>query len=204
MQALSAAAQGFVLGGSLIIAIGAQNAFVLRQGLARAHIAAVVAFCALADALLIALGVALTGWSAQRLPGLATLLTWGGAAFLTIYGLRAGWRAARAGASLQAAQQAAGSRRAALLQAAAFTLLNPHVYLDTVLLVGGVGSGWPRALQPAFVAGASLASLLWFSALGFAATRLSRWLASARVWRVLDALMGLLMLGLALALMRRH
>jgi len=199
---LLTAAQGFGLGLSLIVAIGAQNAFVLRQGLRREHLLPVLAFCASADALLVAVGVFGAAWMGARLPWLSTGLAWGGALFLCAYGLRALYRAARAGASLQAAQQGAGSRRAALAQAAAFTLLNPHVYLDTVLLLGGVGAQQPSAQQPAFVAGAALASLLWFSALGFAALRLAPWLARPATWRALDALMGLLLLSLGLGLLR--
>lgn len=200
---LLAAAQGFGLGLSLIVAIGAQNAFVLRQGLRREHLLPVLAFCALADALLVALGVFGAAWMGARLPWLSTGLAWGGALFLCAYGLRALWRSARAGASLQAAQQGAGSRGAALAQAAAFTLLNPHVYLDTVLLLGGVGAQQPPELQPAFVGGAALSSLLWFSALGFAALRLAPWLARPATWRALDAGMGLLLLGLGISLVRQ-
>lgn len=200
---LLATAQGFGLGLSLIVAIGAQNAFVLRQGLRREHLAALVAFCALADALLIALGVFGADWLGTHLPGLGSGLAWGGALFLCAYGLRALRRAAQPRTSLQAAEQAAPSRSAALAQAAAFTLLNPHVYLDTVLLVGSVGARQPAALQPAFVIGAGSASLLWFTALGYGAARLAPWLARPSSWRALDAAMGLLLLGLGLGLLRQ-
>ncbi len=195
------AATGFALGGTLIIAIGAQNAFVLRQGLRREHVGAVVAFCALADALLIAAGVVGIGQVLVRLPALALWLTLGGAAFLTVYGLRALLRGAKPG-QLQAAAAGSGTtRRAALAQAAAFTLLNPHVYLDTVLLVGAVGSAQPAALRPWFVAGAAMASVLWFSALGYGARLLAPWFARPGAWRVLDAGVGLTMLLLAALLL---
>lgn len=141
--------QGFALGLGLIVAIGAQNAFVLRQGLRREHVGAVVLFCALADALLIAAGV---------------------------FGMA---------------------------QAAAFTLLNPHVYLDTVLLVGSIGAQQEAPLQPWFVLGASTASALWFGALGLGARWLAPWFAKPRAWQVLDALIGLTMWLLA-ALLVRH
>jgi len=195
--------QGFGLSLALIVAIGAQNAFVLRQGLLGAHVRSVVAFCAGMDALLIAVGVFGAAWLGTRLPGLSSWLRWGGAAFLAGYALLALRRALHPGASLQAARLGASSRRAALAQAAAFTLLNPHVYLDTVLLVGSVGAQQPgRWLQASFVLGASLASLLWFTLLGGLAQRLAPWLARPRVWQGIDAAMALLMLLLALALLR--
>ena len=140
MDALETFATGFVASAALIVAIGAQNAFVLRQGLARAHVGAVVAFCATADALLIALGVAGVGTAIAASPRLATAVTAGGAAFLAAYGLRALRRAASPDALHAAPGEATPTRRAVLAQAAAFTLLNPHVYLDTVLLLGTVGA----------------------------------------------------------------
>lgn len=198
---MTAAATGFALGATLIIAIGAQNAFVLRQGLRREHVGAIVAFCAAADALLMAAGVAGIGRLLQALPGLARALTLGGAVFLAAYGLRALWRALHPQA-LAAGAGARPSRRAALAQAAAFTLLNPHVYLDTVLLVGTVGQAQPAALRGAFVGGAAAASLAWFSALGYGARWLAPWFARPAAWRGLDAAVGLTMLGLAALLLR--
>lgn len=194
-------AQGLALGLGLIVAIGAQNAFVLRQGLRREHVGSVVLFCAIADALLITGGVYGMARALAGRPGLATALALCGAVFLAVYGVRALQRARRP----QQLQAAGGgdrlSRAAALAQAAAFTLLNPHVYLDTVLLVGSVGAQQPGALRGAFAAGASAASFLWFGLLGFGARRLAPWFARPQAWRVLDALIGVTMIGLALALL---
>jgi L-lysine exporter family protein LysE/ArgO len=195
--------QGWALGLGLIVAIGAQNAFVLRQGLRREHVGAVVLFCALADALLIAAGVAGMAQALGERPRLAQALALGGAAFLAWYGLRALQRARRPQA-LQAASGAAPPGRGAVLaQAAAFTLLNPHVYLDTVLLVGSIGAQHSAALRPWFVAGACTASVMWFSALGYGARWLAPWFARPRAWQVLDGLIGLTMWLLA-ALLLRH
>jgi len=191
---------GFSLSLALIVAIGAQNAFVLRQGLRREHVGPIVLFCAAMDALLIAAGVAGLGGVIGRAPVLTTLLSWGGAAFLAVYGLRALWRARRPGA-LAAAAGSGLSRRQALAQVAAFTLLNPHVYLDTVLLVGAVGAQQAAAARPAFVVGAAAASALWFSALGYGARLLAPVFARPRAWQVLDLVIGVTMLVLAAALL---
>lgn len=200
---LPAYLQGLGLSLGLIVAIGAQNAFVLRQGLRREHVAAVVVFCALADALLILAGVAGMAQALGDRPGLARALALAGAAFLAVYGVQALRRVGRA-QSLQARQDGPGlGLGAALAQAAAFTLLNPHVYLDTVLLVGSIGAQQPPALQGWFVAGAATASAAWFGALGFGARLLAPWFARPRAWQWLDGLIGLTMLVLA-ALLLRH
>ena len=200
--AVSAAFTGATLGLTLIVAIGAQNAFVLRQGLRREHVGAIVAFCALADALLMLAGVAGLAQLLGQRPLLAFWLTVGGASFLLLYGLRALWRAARPG-TLHAAQgQASITLVQALAQAAAFTLLNPHVYLDTVLLVGSVGAQMGQA-RWWFASGAALSSLLWFSALGYGARWLAPVFARPRAWQVLDGLIGVVMLGLAGMLVAR-
>lgn len=192
-----AASHGLALSLSLIVAIGAQNAFVLRQGLQRAHVGPLVLACVAADALLMAAGVAgLAGLIGDH-PVLARTLAAAGLLFLLAYGLRALWSARRPGA-LQAGAPVALSRRQALLQLAGFTLLNPHVYLDTVLLVGSVGAqqpGW--AARGAFVAGAASASALWFTSLGYGARWLAPWFARPRAWQVLDAVIGVMMLALA-------
>jgi L-lysine exporter family protein LysE/ArgO len=194
--------QGFALGFGLIVAIGAQNAFVLRQGLRREHVGTVVAFCALADAALIAAGVLGMAQALRAQPGLARALALVGAAFLAVYGWRALQRARRP-AALQATAGGAGlTRGAALAQAAAFTLLNPHVYLDTVLLVGSIGAQQPAALRGWFIAGASAASVGWFTLLGFGARALAPWFARPRAWQVLDGLIGVTMGVLALLLLR--
>ncbi len=195
--------QGLVLSLGLIVAIGAQNAFVLRQGLRREHVGSIVLFCALADALLITAGVMGMARALGESPVLARALALAGAVFLTLYGWRALQRARHA-SRLTAADGGAGlTRGAALAQAAAFTLLNPHVYLDTVLLVGSIGAQQPAGMQPWFIAGASAASLGWFTSLGFGARWLAPWFARPRAWQVLDALIGLTMWVLA-ALLVRH
>lgn len=185
------------------MAIGAQNAFVLRQGLRREHVGSVVAFCAVADAVLIAAGVLGMAQALGSSPGFARALALAGAAFLGFYGWRALRRARRPQSLLASGNGESISRGAALAQAAAFTLLNPHVYLDTVLLVGSIGAQQPAALRGWFVAGASTASLLWFSLLGFGARWLAPWFARPRAWQVLDALIGVTMWVLA-ALLLRH
>jgi L-lysine exporter family protein LysE/ArgO len=199
----NAFASGLALSLALIVAIGAQNAFVLRQGLRREHVGAVVLFCALADALLIAAGV---GGMAQLLgqrPALADALAAVGAAFLFGYGVRALWRARRS-AGLHAGGAAGTlSLGRALAQAAGFTLLNPHVYLDTVLLVGSVGAQQAGVLKAFFVAGAACASAAWFGTLGFGARLLAPWFARPRAWQLLDALIGVTMFALAALLVAR-
>lgn len=195
--------QGLVLSLGLIVAIGAQNAFVLRQGLRREHVGSVVLFCAVADAVLITAGVLGMAQALRDSPGLARALALAGAAFLALYGWRALQRA-RQPQQLNAADGGEGlSRGAAVAQAAAFTLLNPHVYLDTVLLVGSIGAQQPAALRGWFVAGASTASLCWFGLLGFGARWLAPWFARPRAWQVLDGLIGLTM-GVLAALLVRH
>ena len=200
---LAAAATGATLGLTLIVAIGAQNAFVLRQGLRREHVGAIVAFCAVADALLMLAGVAGLAQLLGQRPALALWLTAFGAAFLVGYGLRALWRALHP-AALQAQTGLGGiSLAQALAQTAAFTLLNPHVYLDTVLLVGSVGAQLGEA-RWWFAAGAALSSLAWFGALGYGARWLAPVFARPRAWQVLDALIGAVMLALAAMLVLRY
>ena len=185
--------QGLFLSLGLIVAIGAQNAFVLRQGLRREHVGSVVAFCAVADALLITAGVFGMAQALGERPVLAQALALGGAAFLAVYGWRALQRA-RQTSALDVTSTGQGLGRVAVLaQAAAFTLLNPHVYLDAVLLVGSIGAQQPSSMQGWFAAGASSASLLWFSALGFGARWLAPWFARPRAWQVLDGLIGVTM-----------
>lgn len=195
--AFPALVQGLALSFGLIVAIGAQNAFVLRQGLRREHVGSVVLFCAAADAVLIAAGVMGMAQALGKSPGLARALALAGAAFLAVYGWQA-LRRARQFHRLDAS--AAGSSlslAAAMAQAAAFTLLNPHVYLDTVLLVGSIGAQQPAALRGWFIAGAAGASLAWFSLLGFGARWMAPWFARPRAWQVLDALIGVTMFVLS-------
>lgn len=191
---------GFGLSAGLIVAIGAQNAFVLRQGLLREHVGAVVAFCALADLVLMSLGVAGLGAALERVPGLVGGLALGGAAFLAWYGLAALRRAARPERLLADGHGGGATLRSTLAKVAALTLLNPHVYLDTVLLVGPIGATQPEAGRALFVVGAGLASVLWFAALGWGARLLAPVFAREAAWRVLDAVIGATMLALAAGL----
>ena len=185
--------QGLALSLGLIVAIGAQNAFVLRQGLRREHVASVVFFCAITDALLIAAGVLGMAQALGERPMVAHALALAGAVFLAAYGWNALCRALQQNGLLANEEGDGLTWAAAMAQAAAFTLLNPHVYLDTVLLVGSIGAQQPASLQPWFVAGASSASLLWFCALGFGARWLAPLFAKPRAWQVLDILIGLTM-----------
>lgn len=195
--------QGLALSFGLIVAIGAQNAFVLRQGLRREHVCTVVIFCGLADAVLITAGVFGMAQVIGSRPLLANGLALAGTLFLAWYGWKALQRVQRVG-ELRAEPRGDGLRRgAAVAQAMAFTLLNPHVYLDTVLLVGSIGAQQPASLQAWFVAGASTASMAWFSLLGLGARGLAPWFAKPRAWQVLDAIIGITMWILA-ALLARH
>lgn len=195
--------QGLTLSLGLIMAIGAQNAFVLRQGLRREHVAGVVMFCVIADALLISAGVMGMAKALGERPDVARALALAGAAFLVTYGWQALQRARQSNQLRAGETGAALSLAGAMAQAAAFTLLNPHVYLDTVLLVGSIGAQQPVVLRLWFVAGASVASLLWFCLLGFGARWLAPWFARPRAWQVLDGLIGITMWVLA-ALLVRH
>jgi L-lysine exporter family protein LysE/ArgO len=185
---------GFALSLGLIVAIGAQNAFVLRQGLRGEHVLPVVLFCAVADALLVAVGVVGMGRVLERLPVLAPALTLGGAIFLFAYAVLA-WRRALNPGALHAAHAGSASPLSRVMaQTAAFTLLNPHVYVDTVLLVGAVGAQQPGAGKAAFIAGSALASAGWFATLGTGARLLAPLFARPAAWRWLDAFVGSVML----------
>ncbi|MEU5184363.1 LysE/ArgO family amino acid transporter [Streptomyces longwoodensis] len=198
--ALAAAAAGFGTGLSLIVAIGAQNAFVLRQGVRRDAVLAVVGICALSDAVLIALGVGGVGALVVAWPGALTVVGWVGGAFLLGYGALAARRVLRPGEGLRAAGDAAGSRRRAVLTCLALTWLNPHVYLDTVFLLGSIAAD-RGPLRWTFGLGAALASLCWFAVLGFGARLLGRFLARPSAWRVLDGLVAATMLTLGVLLL---
>ncbi|ASM71474.1 MULTISPECIES: LysE/ArgO family amino acid transporter [Roseobacteraceae] len=189
---------GFYLGFSLILAIGAQNAFVLRQGLMQAHVFWVCLTCALSDALLISAGVAGFGAMAEAVPWLETVMRWFGAAFLLWYGWRNALSAWRGGQSLDAADTRGGSLRATLLVVLALTWLNPHVYLDTLMLLGAISAQYPDKL--AFGAGAVTASFVFFFSLGYGARRLRPLFANPRSWQVLDVLIALTMWAIAVKL----
>ncbi|NML13875.1 LysE/ArgO family amino acid transporter [Azohydromonas caseinilytica] len=186
--------QGWLAMAGLIVAIGAQNAFVLRQGLLRAHVAPVVALCAASDAVLVFAGVFGLGQLLQGAPALMAPLRWAGAAYLLWFGVQAARRAWRADGAL-AVGGAAQSRTGVLLTTAALTWLNPHVYLDTVLLIGALGAQQAQPL--AFASGAATASLMWFTALGVGAAALAPKLAQPRTWRCIDALVALAMAAVA-------
>ncbi|MFG2352248.1 LysE/ArgO family amino acid transporter [Streptomyces sp. NPDC048521] len=198
-HALTAAVAGFGTGLSLIVAIGAQNAFVLRQGVRRDAVLAVVGICALSDALLIALGVGGVGAVVVAWPGALRAVGIVGGAFLLCYGALAARRVLKPGTGLRAEGEASGSRRRAVLTCLAMTWLNPHVYLDTVFLLGSLAAD-RGPLRWTFGLGAALASLCWFAALGFGARLLGRFLARPGAWRVLDGLVALTMLVLGATL----
>ena len=190
-------ASGFGLAAALIVAIGAQNLFVLRQGLLRRHVMPVVMFCTLSDMVLVSAGVLGMGVIVQRMPALIWVMSLGGAVFLAWYGLGALRRAFAPVAMVADGREGQHSLAGTLGRAAAFTYLNPHVYLDTVLLMGAVGGGLPGAARPLFVAGAATASALWFTGLGFGARLLHPVFARPAAWRVLDGLVAAVMLMLA-------
>ncbi len=186
---------GFLLGLSLIVAIGAQNAFVLHQGLRREHVFAICAVCAASDAVLIAAGVGGFGALVKALPWLAPVMRFGGAAFLFAYALRSLWSAWRPHSGLDPARDEPRSLGATLAMCLAFTWLNPHVYLDTVMLLGSVSTRYGDRV--AFALGAMTASCLFFFSLGYGATLLRPLFADPKAWRFLDAGIGLTMATLA-------
>ncbi|MCW2792385.1 MAG: Lysine exporter protein [Nocardioides sp.] len=190
---------GLVTGLSLIVAIGAQNAYVLRQGLAREHVFVVVLICTLSDVVLIVAGVAGIGTIVEEAPWALTLVRWLGVAFLGWYGVSSLLRARRA-ESLRAEGGGATRLRSAALRATALTWLNPHVYLDTVLLLGSIANHEGPTGRWWFAIGACVASTLWFAGLGYGARLAHRTLASPRAWQVLDVLIGLVMLVIAVRL----
>ncbi|CAN7583929.1 LysE/ArgO family amino acid transporter [Phenylobacterium sp. LjRoot219] len=193
--------QGFAVSAPLIMAIGAQNIFVLRQGVLRQHVLPIVAFCSTMDALLIASGVGGLGAILGAAPALRLIMALAGAAFLIWYGVGAASRAANPGALDASGALDVSGLGSALARAAAFTLLNPHVYLDTVLLVGSIGAAHPRVDQPTFIAGAASASVLWFASLGFGARLLAPFLSKPEVWRGIEATVAIMMFFIAAKLL---
>ncbi len=193
--------QGFSLGASLIIAIGAQNAFVLRQGLKKQYVFIIAALCSLCDATLILLGVAGLGTIITALPILTLITSWGGALFLLIYGLRS-FKAALQTQKLDTHTTSGepARLREVVLAVLAFSLLNPHVYLDTVVLIGSVGAHYPSFERLFFALGAMLASLTWFFALAYGARWLAPLFRAPLAWKVLDCLVGCVMWFLAASL----
>ncbi|MFS0886278.1 LysE/ArgO family amino acid transporter [Aeromicrobium sp. 179-A 4D2 NHS] len=196
---LPALLAGALTGLSLIVVIGAQNAYVLRQGIRRSHVGAVVAICAVSDLALILAGVAGIGAIVDRAAWLIDVVTWLGVAFLVWYGVLSIRRSMRP--EVLRSQGAADERlRTVVLQVLALTWLNPHVYLDTVVLLGSIAQSHGPVGRWWFGAGASLGSIAWFSALGFGATRLAPLLARPRAWQVLDLLIGIVMFVIAASL----
>ncbi len=191
-----ALASGFLLGAGLIIAIGAQNAFILRQGLKNQYVFVLCLICSLSDAALIVIGVAGLGTWISRSPQLITLVTIGGALFLGFYGLRAAFRVFRPDA-LDPARSGGDSLKQAIATCLAFTFLNPHVYLDTVVLVGGLSATYSGTGRIAFGVGAVTASFAWFFALGYGARLLTPLFARPSAWRVLDGIIAVIMWALA-------
>lgn len=189
---------GLGTGLSLIVAIGAQNAFVLKQGLLRQHVFAVCLFCALSDAILIGVGVLGAGLLAEQAPGFLGLMRWGGAAFLLVYGARSFLAAWRGGETLRASRGGVAGLTTTLLTIAALTWLNPHVWLDTVVLLGAVAAQWDNQLS--FALGAMSGSILFFFALGYGARLLAPVFARPLSWRVLDVGVGCVMWGIAAGL----
>lgn len=211
LSALSPLAAGLAAGLSLIVAIGAQNAFVLRQGLRREHVLPVVLVCALSDLVLIAAGTAGLGALVTGAPVLLTVVRWGGAAFLLTLAALAARRALRPGGLDPASGAGATSARSAVGTSLALTWLNPHVYLDTVLLLGSLAAGYaaahagaagdPDAARWLFGAGAMVASVLWFTALGFGARLLAPVFARPGAWRVLDGAIAVVMATIGVSLL---
>lgn len=189
---------GFGTSLGLIVAIGAQNAFVLRQGLTRKHVGIVVAICAAADALLMAAGTAGLGALLQGIPVLLQVFRWLGVAYLTWFAVGS-IQASRKHATLEPAEAKSLPLVKVVATVLTFTFLNPHVYLDTVLLVGSIANSFGDH-RWTYMIGAALASLIWFTSLGFGARALSRFTSSARFWQVLDLAIAAVMLIIAATL----
>lgn len=189
---------GLLTGLSLIVAIGAQNAFVIRQGLTKKHVLLVVAICAISDALLILLGVAGLGALISGLPWLLEIIRWFGVAYLTWFGIRL-IRSAFKTQVLDASGVQSASAKTVVLSVLGFTFLNPHVYLDTVILLGSIGNQFGQD-KWWFALGGAVASILWFSSIGFGAKAASRFMAKPVFWKVLDLVIAAVMFGIAILL----
>jgi L-lysine exporter family protein LysE/ArgO len=189
---------GFLTGLSLIIAIGAQNAFVIRQGLTKRHVLLVVSICAISDALLILLGIAGLGALISGLPWLLETIRWFGVAYLIWFGIRS-LRSAFSNQALDASGVQSGSAKTVVLSVLGFTFLNPHVYLDTVILLGSIGNQFGDD-RWWFGLGAAVASVVWFSSIGFGARAASKFMAKPIFWKVLDLVIAAVMFGIAILL----
>lgn len=193
---ITSALLGFATGLSLIVAIGAQNAFVLQQGIRREHVLPVVLICGLTDALLEVLGVAGIGLVIERAPLLIEVIRWGGVAFLLWYAWGAVRRALRPEA-LVAAEGSQSTLKQVVISCLAITYLNPHVYLDTMVLMGSIGNAQGDPARWWFVTGGAIASILWFAVLGFGARALTRFFATPRSWQILDWIIAVIMVVIA-------
>lgn len=191
---------GFLTGAALIMAIGAQNAFLLRQGLRGEHVLPLVLLCAFSDALLILVGVAGLGWLVERVPQALSVARYGGAAFLFAYGAFALHRASR-GAAMDTGDGPRVSLATALGTCLVMTYLNPHLYLDTVVLVGSIANQYPDHGRWLFGAGAILSSIAWFFSLGYGSRLLRPLFARPIAWRLLDLLIAAVMFTMALSLL---
>ena len=196
--AVQALITGFLTGLSLIVAIGAQNAFVLRQGLTRSNVFLVVLICSLSDALLIALGVLGLGTAIESLPALLEVVRWFGVGYLVWFGISSLRKAFRA-ESLSASDNSAKSIKQAVITTLSLTFLNPHVYLDTVIFVGGLSHQFGDQAF-VFAIGAMTASFVWFFSLGFGATKLSPLMSKPIFWKILDSFIALVMFTIAISL----
>jgi L-lysine exporter family protein LysE/ArgO len=189
---------GFLTGLSLIIAIGAQNAFVIRQGLLKRHVTLIVAICAVSDAALIYLGTGGLGTVIQNQPSLLEFIRWFGVAYLSWFGIKS-LRSALTTQSLQAGVGAEVSKKKIIATCLALTFLNPHVYLDTVILLGSIANQFEDN-RWFFAGGAAVSSLVWFSAIGFGARAASRFMSKPVFWKILDSLIALVMFSIAITL----
>ena len=189
---------GLLTGLSLIIAIGAQNAFVIRQGLSRSNVLLVVLICAASDALLIFLGTGGLGTLIQSKPDLLEFIRWFGVLYLTWFGAKA-VRSVLSNQSLEVGEGTTSSKKAAILSVLGFTFLNPHVYLDTVILLGSIANQFEED-RWFFALGASIGSFLWFSAIGFGAKAASRFMSRPIFWKILDSIIAVVMFSVAIFL----
>ena len=189
---------GFLTGLSLIVAIGAQNAFVLRQGLLKKNVLVIVLICAVSDATLITLGVLGLGALISALPWLLEVIRWVGVAFLVWYGSTSLKRFMK-NESLKAAEAGSGNLKQTVLTTLALTFLNPHVYLDTVIFIGGIANQFGDK-KWFFVIGAVTASFIWFFSLGFGASKASVVMSKPAFWKILDVFIAAVMFSLAITL----
>jgi L-lysine exporter family protein LysE/ArgO len=189
---------GFLTGLSLIIAIGAQNAFVIKQGLLRQHVLLIVLICAISDAVLIFLGTGGLGALVQSNQGLLEVIRWFGVAYLTWFGIKS-VKSAFTNQSLEASESPTVSALKVATTALALTWLNPHVYLDTVILLGSVANQFDSD-RWYFAIGASVASVLWFTVIGFGARAASKYMSRPIFWKILDSLIAVVMFSIAITL----